>query len=135
MGSMSELNASKTDAIHDKLVKKAGETIFRKFKVVMNIMGNNVASIDDVYPDLIAYDVYSVKPFLASETPTLICEVEVGAEITDELVAKWLQLNSLDVDRIVLILPENTRSGAEDALKKLGPKFELRFFDKDLRIR
>jgi len=134
MASMSELSASQVEALHDEVVRKAGETIFKKYKVVMNIMGKNVASIANVYPDLLAYDVYSVKPFLASDTPTLISEVEVGAEITDELVAKWLQLKSLDVDRIVLILPEKTRSKAEDTLKKLGPKFELHFFDKDLRI-
>ena len=134
MASMSELSASQVEALHDEVVRKAGETIFKKYKVVMNIMGKNVASIANVYPDLLAYDVYSVKPFLASDTPTLISDVEVGAEITDELVAKWLQLQSLDVDRIVLILPEKTRSKAEDTLKKLGPKFELHFFDKDLRI-
>ncbi|MGA2883653.1 MAG: hypothetical protein ABSE80_00610 [Halobacteriota archaeon] len=134
MANMSALSASKPEAIHDELVKKAGKTIFKKYKVVMNIAGKNVASIDEVYPDLLAYDVYSVKPFLASDTPTLISEVEVGVEITDELIAKWLQLKSLDVDRIVLILPEKTRHKTEDALKKLGPKFELHFFDKDLRI-
>jgi len=134
MASMSELSASQVEALHDEVVRKAGETIFKKYKVVMNIMGKNVASIANVYPDLLAYDVYSVKPFLASDTPTLISDVEVGAEITDELVAKWLQLQSLEVDRIVLILPEKTRSKAEDTLKKLGPKFELHFFDKDLRI-
>jgi len=134
MASMSELSASQVEALHDEVVRKAGETIFKKYKVVMNIMGKNVASIANVYPDLLAYDVYSVKPFVASDTPTLISDVEVGAEITDELVAKWLQLQSLEVDRIVLILPEKTRSKAEDTLKKLGPKFELHFFDKDLRI-
>jgi uncharacterized protein YjaG (DUF416 family) len=134
MASMSESSALKAEALHDEVVKKAGETIFKKYKVVMNITGKNVASIDDVYPDLLAYDVYSVKPFLASDTPTLISEVEVEAKITDELIAKWLQLKSLDVDRIVLILPEKTRHKAEDARKKLGPKFELHFFDKDLRI-
>ena len=125
IANMSELSASQAEALHDEVVRKAGETIFKKYKVVMNIMGKNVASIANVYPDLLAYDVYSVKPFLASDTPTLISEVEVGAEITDELVAKWLQLKSLDVDRIVLILPEKTRSKAEDTLKKLGPKFEF----------
>jgi hypothetical protein len=132
--SMSKLSTSKAEAIHDAVVKKAGETIFKKYKVVTNMMGKNVASIDDVYPDLLAYDVYSVKPFLASDTPTLISEVEVGVEITEELIAKWLRLKRLDVDRIVLILPEKTRNKAEDALKKLGPKFELHFFDNDLRI-
>jgi len=134
MASMSELSASQAQVLHDRIVRKAGETIFKKYKVVMNITGKNVASISNVYPDLLAYDVYSVKPFLASDTPALISEVEVGAEITDELVAKWLQLKTLDVDRIVLIMPEKTRSRAEDTLKKLGPKFELHFFDKDLRI-
>ena len=134
MGSMPELSASTAETLHDQVVRKAGETLFKKYKVVMNLAGKNVASIGDVYPDLLAYDVYSVKPFLASDTPTLISEVEVAAEITDELIAKWLQLNSLDVDRIVLILPEKTRNRADEARKKLGPKFELRFFDKDLRI-
>lgn len=135
IASMSELSASQAEALHDEVVRKAGETIFKKYKVVVNKMGKNVASIANVYPDLLAYDVYSVKPFLASDTPTLISEVEVAEEVTDELVAKWLQLKSLDVDRIVLILPEKTRSKTEDTLKKLGPKFELHFFDKDLRIR
>lgn len=134
MGSMSTPSASKAETLHDEVVRKAAETIFKKYKVVMNIMGNNVASIDDVYPDLLAYDVYSVKPFLSSDTPTVISEVVVEDEITDELVAKWLQLKSLDVDRIVLIVPEKTRSTANDALGELGPKFELHFFDKDLHI-
>ena len=134
MRSMSTPSASKAETLHDEVVRKAAETIFKKYKVVMNIMGNPVASIDDVYPDLLAYDVYSVKPFLSSDRPTVISEVVVEDEITDELVAKWLQLKSLDVDRIVLILPEITRSKANDALGQLGPKFDLYFFDKDLHI-
>jgi hypothetical protein len=134
MGSMSTPSASKAETLHNEVVRKAAETIFKKYKVVMNIMGNKVASIDDVYPDLLAYEVYSVKPFLSSDTPTVISEVAVEGEITDELVAKWLQLKSLDVDRIVLILPEKTRSRANDMLEQLGPKYELRFFDKDLHI-
>ncbi|MGA3358990.1 MAG: hypothetical protein ABSC87_02140 [Halobacteriota archaeon] len=134
MGSMSTPSASKAETLHDKVVKKAAETIFKKYKVVMNIMGNQVASIDDVYPDLLAYDVYSVKPFLSSDIPTVISEVVVEGEITEELIAKWLQLKSLDVDRIVLILPEKTRNEANNALGELGPKFELHFFDKDLHI-
>jgi hypothetical protein len=97
-------------------------------------MGNKVASIDDVYPDLLVYDVYSVKPFVSSDTPTIISEVVVEDEITDELVAKWLSLKSLNVDRIVLILPEKTRSVANNTLQELGPKFELLFFDDDLHI-
>jgi hypothetical protein len=134
MGCMSTPSASKAETFHDEVVKKAAETIFKKYKVVMNIMGNQVASIDDVYPDLLAYDVYSVKPFLSSDKPTVISEVVVEGIITDELVAKWLQLKSLDVDRIVLILPEKTRNEAYNALGELGPKFELHFFDEDLHI-
>jgi hypothetical protein len=131
---MSTPSASKAETLHDEVVRKAAETIFKKYKVVMNTMGKKVVSIGEVYPDLLAYDVYSVKPFLSSDTPTVISEVVVEDEITDELVAKWLQLKSLDVDRIVLILPEKTRSRANDTLEELGPKYELRFFDKDLHI-
>jgi hypothetical protein len=131
---MSTPTPSKAETLHDEVVRKAAETLFKKYKVVMNIMGNKVVSIDDVYPDLLAYDVYSVNPFLSSDTPTVISEVAVEDEITDELVEKWLQLKSLDVDRIVLILPEKTRNTANDALGDLGPKFELRFFDKELHI-
>jgi hypothetical protein len=131
---MSTPSASKAETLHDEVVRKAAETIFKKYKVVMNTVGKKVVSIGEVYPDLLAYDVYSVKPFLSSDTPTLISEVVVEDEITDELVAKWLQLKSLDVDRIVLILPEKTRSRANDTLEELGPKYELRFFDKDLHI-
>jgi len=134
MVSMSTPSVSKAETIHDEVVRKAAETIFKKYKVVKNIMGNKVASIDDVYPDLLAYEVYSVKPFLSSDTPTVISEVAVEGEITDDLLAKWLQLKSLDVDRIVLILPEKTRSKANDALQELGPKFELHFFDRELNI-
>jgi hypothetical protein len=64
----------------------------------------------------------------------MICEVIVEDEITDELVAKLLPLKKLDVDRIVLILPEKTRSVANNTLQELGPKFELLFFDDDLHI-
>ncbi len=120
--------------LHDEVVRKASETLFKKYKVVTNIMGNKVASIDEVYPDLLVYDVYSVKPFVSSDTPTMISEVVVEDEITDELVAKWLPLKNLNVDRIVLILPEKTRSAANNKLQELGPKFELRFFDDDLHI-
>jgi hypothetical protein len=131
---MSEMSTSKMEVLHDRVVTRAAQTIFRKYKVVINTKGNRVVSISGVHPDLVAYDVYSVKPFLASETPTLISQVEVEADVTDELVARWAELENLDVDRIVLILPKKTRNQAEDALKRLGPKFEFRFFDEDLHI-
>ena len=131
---MSEMRTLKMEVLHDRMVTRAAQTIFRKYKVITNTKGNRVVSISGVYPDLVAYDVYSVKPFLASETPTLISQVEVEAAATDELVTKWAELEHLDVDRIVLILPKKTRNQAEDALKKLGTKFELRFFDEDLHI-
>jgi hypothetical protein len=131
---MSEISALKAEVLHDRVVKKAAQTVFRKYKVVTNTKTNRVVSIGVVYPDLVAYDVYSVKPFLASETPTLISQVEVEAVATDELVAKWAELEPLDVDRIVLILPKEMKNRAEEALKKLGAKFELRFFDEDLNI-
>jgi len=134
MTSMSNASSPKAQALHDEIVRKAGQTIFRKYKVVVNLEGKKVASVDDVYPDLLAYDVFSVKPFLASDTPTLISDVEVESEITDDLIAKWQQLGHLDVDRIVLILPERAKSRASQALEKLGTKFEVHFFDKDLRI-
>jgi hypothetical protein len=131
---MSTPSSSKAEKLHNEVVRKASETLFKKYKVVTNIMGNKVASIDDVYPDLLVYDVYSVKPFVSSDTPTIISEVVVEDEITDELVAKWLSLKSLNVDRIVLILPEKTRSVANNTLQELGPRFELLFFDDDLHI-
>jgi hypothetical protein len=131
---MSTPSSSKAEKLHDEVVRKASETLFKKYKVVMNIMGNNIASIDDVFPDLLVYEVYSVKPFMSSDTPSIISEVVVEDEITDELVAKWLPLKNLNVDRIVLILPEKTRSAANNTLRELGPKFELHFFDKDLHI-
>jgi hypothetical protein len=131
---MSEISALKAEVFHDRVVKKAAQTVFRKYKVITNTKTNRVVSIGGVYPDLVAYDVYSVKPFLASETPTLISQVEVEAVATDELVAKWAELENLDVDRIVLILPKEMKNRAEEALKKLGPKFELRFFDEDMHI-
>jgi hypothetical protein len=131
---MSKSSDSSAEALHDKVVRKAAETIFRKYKVVLNIKGNHVASIENVYPDLLAYDVYSVKPFLSSDKPTMISDVTVKGEMTDELIAQWLQLKSLDVDRIVLILPEEMKSKATEALTELGPKFELRFFDENLNI-
>jgi hypothetical protein len=131
---MSEMSTSKAEVLHDRLVEKAAQTIFRKYKVVTNTKGNRVVSISGVFPDLVAYEVYSVKPFLASETPTLISQVEVEADVADQLVAKWAELENLGVDRIVLILPKKTRNEAEDALKRLGRKFELRFFDEDLHI-
>jgi len=131
---MSTPSSSKVEKLHNEVVRKASETLFKKYKVVTNIMGNKVASIGDVYPDLLVYDVYSVKPFVSSDTPTIISEVVVEDEITDELVAKWLSLKSLNVDRIVLILPEKTRSVANNTLQELGPKFELLFFDDDLHI-
>lgn len=127
-------SSSKAEKLHDEVVRKASETLFKKYKVVTNIMGNKVASIDQVYPDLLVYDVYSVKPFVSSDTPTMISEVVVEDEITDELVAKWLLLKNLNVDRIVLILPEKTRSAAQNTLRELGPKFDLHFFDDDLYI-
>jgi len=131
---MSTPSRSKAEKLHDEVVRKAAETLFKKYKVVMNIMGNNIASIDDMFPDMLVYDVYNVKPFVSSETPTIISEVVVEDEITDELVAKLLPLKNLSVDRIVLILPEKTKSAANDALKELGSKFELHFFDNDLHI-
>lgn len=131
---MSTPSSSKAETLHDEVVRKASTTLFKKYKVVTNIMGNKVASIGEVYPDLLAYDVYSVKPFMASDIPTIIAEVAVEDEITDELVAKWLPLKNLDVDRIFLILPKKTRSTANDTLKALGPKFEFRFFDDDLHF-
>jgi hypothetical protein len=131
---MSEMRTLKMEVLHDRMVTRAAQTIFRKYKVITNTKGNRVVSISGVYPDLVAYDVYSVKPFLASETPTLIAQVEVQTDVTDELLARWAKLENLDVGRIVLILPKKTRNQAEDALKKLGTKFELRFFDEDLHI-
>ncbi|MGZ8875984.1 MAG: hypothetical protein ACXW1F_05780, partial [Halobacteriota archaeon] len=112
-------SSSKAEKLHDEVVRKASETLFKKYKVVTNIMGNKVASIDQVYPDLLVYDVYSVKPFVSSDTPTMISEVVVEDEVTDELVAKWLPLKNLNVDRIVLILPEKTRSAAQNTLREL----------------
>ncbi len=131
---MSEIRASKAEVLHDLVVKKAAQTVFRKYKVVTNTKSNRVVSIGGVYPDLVAYDVYSVKPFVASETPTVISQVEVEAVATEELIAKCAEFERLDVDRIILILPKEMKNRAEDVLSELGSKFELRFFDEDLRI-
>ncbi len=131
---MPEPGSENREALHDAVVKKAAETIFRKYKVVMNIAGNKVASINDVYPDLLAYEVFSVKPFLASEAPTLIGVVEVDDAMSQELFEAWAELRHLDVDKIVLILPAKMREQSAVLQDQLGPKFELHFFDSELHI-
>ncbi|MDD1721142.1 MAG: hypothetical protein LUP95_04065 [Euryarchaeota archaeon] len=131
---MPETGPKREEQLHDAVVKKAAETIFKKYKVVMNIAGNKVASIGEVFPDLLAYEVFSVKPFLASEIPALIGMVETESVISQKLLDKWAKLEDLDVDKIVLILPVEMRDQADVLLRDLGPKFELHFFDNELHI-
>ncbi|MGZ4918809.1 MAG: hypothetical protein ACXV49_00530 [Halobacteriota archaeon] len=131
---MPETGPKNAEQLHDAVVKKAAETILKKYKVVMNIAGNKVASIGDVYPDLLAYEVFSVKPFLASEIPFLVGVVETEDVISQKLLDKWAHLKKLDVDRIILILPEQVRHDADVLQRDLGPKFELHFFDSELHI-
>ena len=131
---MPESGSLSAQKLHDAVVKKAAETIFRKYKVVMNVAGNNVASIEGLYPDLLAYEVFSVKPFLSSDKPSMIGVVETKDAIDQELLADWAQLEDLDVEKVILILPKKIRNQAETMLKDLAPKFELHYFDEDLHI-
>lgn len=128
------MEPNSAEKLHDAVVKKAAETIFKKYKVVMNVMGNKVASIGEVYPDLLAYEVFSVKPFLASDVPAIIGMVETENVINQKLLDKWAQLKNLDVDKIVLILPVQMRDHADVLQQDLGPKFELHFYDHELHI-
>ncbi|MGZ4913975.1 MAG: hypothetical protein ACXV48_02005 [Halobacteriota archaeon] len=131
---MPEIAPISGDQLRDAVVEKAAETIFRKYKVIMNTKGRRVAGIDDVYPDLLAYEVLSVKPFLSSDTPALIGIVETEDVITQQRLDKWGQLKDLAVDKIVLLLPFEMRGRADVLRRELGPKFELRFFDHELHI-
>ena len=131
---MPESRAFRSQELHDAVVRKAAETMFRKYKVVMNVAGNNVASIEGLYPDLLVYEVFSVKPFLSSDKPLMIGVVATDDEIDQALIAEWAQLEDLDVEKVILILPEEVRNQAETMLKDLAPKFELHYFDEDLHI-
>jgi hypothetical protein len=132
--SMPETAPKSEDQLRDAVVKKAAETIFRKYKVIMNTTGHRVAGIGDVYPDLLAYEVLSVKPFLSSDAPALVGIVETEDVITQRRLDKWARLKDLAVDTIVLILPVEMREQADVLQGELGPKFELRFFDHELHI-
>ncbi len=131
---MPEKGPKNAEKLHDAVVQKAAETIFRKYKVVMNIAGRKVASIDDIYPDILAYEVFSVKPFLASDSPALIGIVETDDAATQQLLDKWVQLRDLEVDKIVLILPDTVKESADALQRTLGSKFEFHFFDRELHI-
>ena len=131
---MPKTSPKSEDQLRDAVVKKAAETIFRKYKVIMNTKGRRVAGIDDVYPDLLAYEVLSVKPFLSSDTPALIGIVETEDVITQRRLDRWAQLKDLAVDKIILILPFEMRRHTDVLRRDLGPKFELRFFDHELCI-
>ncbi len=131
---MSETGPKNVQNLHDRVVKKAAETIFRKYKVVTNIMGNKVADIDGMYPDLLAYEVFSIKPFLASDVPALIGIVETSDVLTPQLLDRWAHLKTLGVDKVVLIVPVKMKEHADALKRDLGDKFELHFFDDELNI-
>ncbi len=131
---MPEKGPNNAEKLHDAVVQKAAETIFRKYKVVMNIAGRKVASVDDIYPDILAYEVFSVKPFLASDSPALIGIVETEDATTQQLLDKWGRLRDLAVDKIVLILPDTVKEYVDALQRTLGSKFEFHFFDRELHI-
>ncbi len=132
--SMSEKGPRNSEKLHDAVVKKAAVTIFKRYKVVMNLAGNKVASLGELYPDILAYEVFSVKPFLASDAPVLVGLVQTDDVISKKLLDEWTRLKDLDVDKIVLIVPVKVRDRADVLQHDLGPKFELHFFDNELNI-
>jgi hypothetical protein len=131
---MSRLTAPNLQELHDKVVKKAAETIFRKNKVVINLTENKVASVGDIYPDLVVYEVLSTRPFIASDKPSIIGQVEVGDYITEEMLAKWEKMANLDIDKLILIIPEKVKNDAMAKIKDID-KIEIRTYNEKLYIR
>ncbi len=121
--------------LHDTIVRKAAETIFRKQKVVINPTGNEVVSVGDSYPDLVVYEVLSLKPFIARNEPSMVGEVEVEDHITDEMVAKWKKIANLGIDKLILIIPETTKDDAIKKTKDIEDKIEIHTYNEKLFIR
>jgi hypothetical protein len=131
---MSRLTTSKLQELHDNTVRKAAETIFRKNKVVINLNENKVVSVEGIYPDLVVYEVLSIKPFAASNKPSIIGEVEVENCITEDMLAKWEQMANLDIDKLVLIIPEKMKNDAMVKIKNIVDKIEIRTYNEKLYI-
>jgi hypothetical protein len=131
---MSGLTIPKLQELHDKIVRKAAETIFRKNKVVINLAENKVTSVGGIYPDLVVYEVLSIKPFVASDRPSIIGEVEVEDCITEEMLAKWETMANLDIDKLILILPEKVKNDVMAKTKDIEDKIEIRTYDEKLHI-
>jgi hypothetical protein len=131
---MSGLTISQLQELHDKIVRKAAETIFRKNKVIINLTENKVACVGDIYPDLVVYEVLSIKPFATRERPSIIGEVEVEDHITDEMLAKWEKMANLDIDKLILIIPEKVKNDVMTKLKDFEDKIEIRTYNDKLYI-
>jgi hypothetical protein len=120
--------------LHDTIVSKAAETIFRKQKVVINPTDNKVVSVGDSYPDLVIYEVLSIKPFIASHEPSMVGEVEVEDHVTEEMVAKWKKIANLDIDKLVLIVPESVKDAVIKKTKDVEDKIEVHTYNEKLYI-
>jgi len=120
--------------LHDTIVRKAAETIFRKQKVVINPTGNEVVSVGDSYPDLVVYEVLSLKPFIARGEPSIVGEVEVADHITEEMVAKWKKIARLDIDKLILVIPERIKDDAMKKTKDIEDKIEIHTYNEKLFI-
>ena len=120
--------------LHDTIVRKAAETIFRKQKVVINPTGNEVISVGDSYPDLVVYEVLSLKPFITRHEPSMVGEVEVADHITEEMVAKWKKMARLDIDKLILIVPERIKDDAMQKTKDIEDKIEIHTYNEKLFI-
>ncbi len=131
---MSEVPIQKLRELHDKIVKKAAETVFRKNKVVINLAENKVVNVRGVFPDLVVYEVLRIKPFLASDKPSIIGEVEVEDCITEEMLAKWEEMTNLDIDKLVLIIPEKVRKDVMAKITDIKDKIEIHTYNEKLYI-
>ena len=120
--------------LHDTIVRKAAVTIFRKQKVVINPTDNKVVSVGDSYPDLVIYEVLSIKPFIASHEPSMVGEVEVEDHVTEEMVAKWKKIANLDIDKLILIVPESAKDAAIKKTKDMEDKIEVHTYNEELYI-
>lgn len=120
--------------LHDTIVRRAAETIFRKQKVVINPTGNEVVSVGDSYPDLVVYEVLNLKPFITRNEPSMAGEVEVEDHITEEMVVKWKKIASLDIDKLILIIPETAKDDAIKKIKDIEHKIEIHTYDEELVI-
>lgn len=131
---MTRRTIQKSQELHNKIVKKAAETVFRKNKVVINLVENKVVSVGGIFPDLVVYEVLSIKPFVASDKPSTIAEVEVEDCITEEMLVKWKTMANLDIDKLILIIPEKVKKDAIAKIKDIEDKIEIRTYDEKLYI-